>query len=310
MIRQNTCQPRAPSVLAACSWSMPSSSSTGSTSRTTNGSETKIVASIMPGTEKITDGRAEPAVLAPDEDQREADDHRRHREREVDQHVEQALAAEVVAGEHPRGQHAEDRVQRHGDQRDHDREVERVLGRRRRDGVPGGGRSPSRTRGRRPCRPGPRAARRGSRARRCGARSGSSRHPPAGDERDRRAAPGTRSPAAARDTAAAPVVLSLSIWPNTSTEATSVLYGRLPLISTTEPNSPTRAAEREPDAASIAGAQRRQDDPAEDRPRPRAERLGGLLDLALELHQHRLHRAHDERQRHEQQRQQRSPTRV
>ena len=33
---------------------MPSSRRTGSTSRTTNGSETKIVASTIPGTEKIT----------------------------------------------------------------------------------------------------------------------------------------------------------------------------------------------------------------------------------------------------------------
>ena len=34
-----------------------------------------------------------------------------------------------------------------------------------------------------------------------------------------------------------------------------------------------------------------------------AERRGGLLHLAVELDQHGLHRAHDERQRHEQQRQ-------
>ena len=35
---------------------------------------------------------------------------------------------------------------------------------------------------------------------------------------------------------------------------------------------------------------------------PRAERRRGLLHLAVELHEHRLHRAHDERQRHEEQR--------
>jgi hypothetical protein len=44
----------APSVAAACSWSVPISRSTGITSRTTNGSETKIVASTMPGVEKTT----------------------------------------------------------------------------------------------------------------------------------------------------------------------------------------------------------------------------------------------------------------
>ena len=38
---------------------------------------------------------------------------------------------------------------------------------------------------------------------------------------------------------------------------------------------------------------------------PAPERGGGLLHLAVELHQHRLDRAHDERQRHEQQREQR-----
>ena len=54
MIRQKVCQPLAPSVDAACSWSSPISCSTGVTSRTTNGSETKIVASTIPGTEKIT----------------------------------------------------------------------------------------------------------------------------------------------------------------------------------------------------------------------------------------------------------------
>ena len=48
-MRQNVCQPEAPSVAAACSCSSPISCSTGATSRTTNGSETKIVASTMPG---------------------------------------------------------------------------------------------------------------------------------------------------------------------------------------------------------------------------------------------------------------------
>ena len=51
--RQNVCQPEAPSVAAACSCSSPTSTSTGATSRTTNGSETNIVASSMPGTAKM-----------------------------------------------------------------------------------------------------------------------------------------------------------------------------------------------------------------------------------------------------------------
>ena len=40
-------------MAAACSCSSPISRSTGATSRATNGSETKIVASTMPGTEKM-----------------------------------------------------------------------------------------------------------------------------------------------------------------------------------------------------------------------------------------------------------------
>ena len=54
MTRQKVCHGEAPSVAAACSCSVPISRSTGTTSRTTNGSETKIVARIIPGVEKIT----------------------------------------------------------------------------------------------------------------------------------------------------------------------------------------------------------------------------------------------------------------
>ncbi len=43
----------APSVAAACSCSSPISSRTGTSSRTTSGSDTKQVAMIMPGRAKI-----------------------------------------------------------------------------------------------------------------------------------------------------------------------------------------------------------------------------------------------------------------
>ena len=43
----------APSVQAASSWSVPTSRSTGITSRTTKGSVTKIVARTIPGVEKM-----------------------------------------------------------------------------------------------------------------------------------------------------------------------------------------------------------------------------------------------------------------
>jgi hypothetical protein len=63
-----------------------------------------------------------------------------------------------------------------------------------------------------------------------------------------------------------------------------------------------RAREREGDAGEQGRQQVREDDAAEDAERARAERRSRLLHLAVELDQHRLHRAHDERQRHEQQR--------
>ena len=53
VMRQNVCQPEAPSVWAACSCSVPISRSVGMTSRATNGSVTKIVASTIDGVEKM-----------------------------------------------------------------------------------------------------------------------------------------------------------------------------------------------------------------------------------------------------------------
>src|SRR5205085_6717845 len=44
----------APSVAAACSWSVPISRSTGTTSRTTNGSDTNIVTITIAGSAKST----------------------------------------------------------------------------------------------------------------------------------------------------------------------------------------------------------------------------------------------------------------
>ncbi len=50
--RQNVVSGEAPRVYAACSWSVPISSSTGATSRITKGSETNAVAIAMPGQAK------------------------------------------------------------------------------------------------------------------------------------------------------------------------------------------------------------------------------------------------------------------
>ena len=54
-------------------------------------------------------------------------------------------------------------------------------------------------------------------------------------------------------TAAADVVESLSMRENTNTDATSVLKGRLPLISTIAPNSPTARPNASATPARIAG---------------------------------------------------------
>ena len=85
------------------------------------------------------------------------------------------------------------------------------------------------------------------------------------------------------------------------TDATSVLNGTLPEISTTEPNSPIARAKPSAVPVEHRGRQVRQDDPAQDRDGRRAERGGRLLHVAVELEQHRLHGADDERQRDEQQ---------
>ena len=108
VIRQNVCQPEAPSVCAACSCSSPISRSVGTTSRATNGTETKIVASTIDGSANSTwmpwpsEPRAEPAGAAVEQEEREADDDRRERERQVDERVHEPLAGEAPAHDRER----------------------------------------------------------------------------------------------------------------------------------------------------------------------------------------------------------------
>ncbi len=54
VMRRKVWKAPAPRLRAACSWSSPISSSTGTTSRTTSGSATKQVAMTMPGVAKTT----------------------------------------------------------------------------------------------------------------------------------------------------------------------------------------------------------------------------------------------------------------
>ena len=87
-----------------------------------------------------------------------------------------------------------------------------------------------------------------------------------------------------------------------NSEETWVL-GRFPDSRTREPNSPIARAKASAAPARIAGVRFGKDDPAEDGQRPGAQRRGGLLHLAVELQQHRLDGADDERQGDEQERQ-------
>ena len=76
----------------------------------------------------------------------------------------------------------------------------------------------------------------------------------------------------------------------------------LPLIRTTEPNSPTALAKARLQPLAIAGTSAGRITRRNVTKRRGPERGGRLLGLAVELAQHRLHAAHDERQRHERER--------
>ena len=109
----------------------------GTTSRTISGSDTNAVAITMPGRAKMMsmpwplNQLPMRGLAAVDEDQRQADHHRRHGQRQVDQLVDDALAAEVVAHEQERRDHAEDRVQHDRAAGDDERHLEGVQGARR-----------------------------------------------------------------------------------------------------------------------------------------------------------------------------------
>ena len=125
---QNICQPEAPSTSAASSSSRPCACISGISSRATNGKVTKIVASTMPGTAKMIlmscslEPGPEPALRAEHQHVDQARDHRRDRERQVDQRDQQLLAAEIELGDRPGGRDAEHEVQRHGDGRGQQRQ--------------------------------------------------------------------------------------------------------------------------------------------------------------------------------------------
>ena len=134
----------APSVCAACSCSVPISRSTGIASRATKGSDTNIVASIIPGTREddldplLGEPPAEPPVDAPvDEDQRQAHDHRRDGERQV-HHASRGRPRKRWRTSTSATADPEDRVERHGDRHHDYGQPEGVLRLRCRDRVPRG----------------------------------------------------------------------------------------------------------------------------------------------------------------------------
>ena len=104
-------------------------------------------------------------------------------------------------------------------------------------------------------------------------------------------------------TAAADAVLPFSMNDSTRTETTSVENGLLPLSSTSEPYSAIARANDSAAPAAIAGTRLGRMIRRKIVSRVRAQGGGCLLDVVLELLEHRLHRADDERQRHERQRQ-------
>ena len=88
-----------------------------------------------------------------------------------------------------------------------------------------------------------------------------------------------------------------------SSGAISDMHGMLPAMKITEPYSPTARAKASAKPVSSAGQQRRQDDPRRMVcSAAGAERRRGFLDSRSSSSQHRLHRAHDEGQADEDQR--------
>ena len=68
---------------------------------------------------------AERAPPTPQQDQRDTDDDRRHRERQVDDGLQQTLAAEPVARQHQGGRYTEEHVERHHDRHHQQRQLQR-----------------------------------------------------------------------------------------------------------------------------------------------------------------------------------------
>ena len=103
-------------------------------SRATNGNDTKIVASTMPGIAKtmrmswsISHG-PRIALAAEEQHEHHARDDRRYRKRQVDQRNQQLLAAKLELADRPRRGDAEEKIRRHGNRRGRQRQRQRRHG--------------------------------------------------------------------------------------------------------------------------------------------------------------------------------------
>ncbi len=140
--RRKVCQPPAPSTIAASSSSLPCCSISGMSWRATNGQgdEDRREHEAGQGEDDLDvvrrEDRAEPALGAEQQHEDHAGDHRRHREGQVDDRGQQALAAELELGDAPGRGDAEDRVDRHDDRGDQERQADGGEGVGRGEGRP------------------------------------------------------------------------------------------------------------------------------------------------------------------------------
>jgi hypothetical protein len=122
VIRQKVGQGAAPRVAAACSASVPSSSRTGRTSRTTYDAGQREDDLDAPGGQPV----AEPSRPPVDQDQGQADDDGGHGQGQVDEGVEQPGAPEAVSGQDEGHPHPEGGVEGDGDDHHQQGEAEGV----------------------------------------------------------------------------------------------------------------------------------------------------------------------------------------
>ena len=121
VIRQNVCQPLAPSVRAACSCSSPISRSVGHDLARDEGDRDEDRRDHHRGQGEqhhdaaVREPASEPALLPVEQEEREPDDDGREGERQVDERVQDALAREPPAHDRERTDDSEDRVHGHGD---------------------------------------------------------------------------------------------------------------------------------------------------------------------------------------------------